>query len=78
MNIKYLGLINTHTKHLIGVSNDVEYLHSLASDKGLSEYEIIGGLKAIQQATQWCNIDTSVKSNKYTAKQIKTMYVHWE
>ncbi len=75
---KYNGLIHGYTGQLLAVSNNIDYLHGLASERGVNEYEIVSGLKVIQQVTQLYNIDTAVRSNRYTLKQIKAKYRHWE
>jgi hypothetical protein len=75
---KYNGLIHGHSGQLLAVSNNTDYLHGLARERYLGEYEIVSGLKAIQQVTQLYNIDTAIRSNRYTLKQIKDKYRHWE
>ncbi len=74
---KYNGLVNGHTGQLLAVSNNIDYLHGLAYERGLNDYEIASGIDDIRQVTQLYNIDTAKSHNRYTVRQIKEKFRHW-
>jgi len=67
---KYNGLVNGYTGQLLAVSNNIDYLHGLAYERGLNEYEVAVGLEAIRQVV-------NLYGKSYTVKQIKEMHRHW-
>ena len=69
---KYNGLVNGHTGQLLAVSNNIDYLHGLAYERGLSveQFELVKGLSSIKQVV-------GLYGKSYTVKQIKEMHRHW-